>query len=279
MSQPDTNKYGWDPPSQQPDEALQARICALSKLSSVRFENEGSQLDLHANMILCGKHCHILSRSGINATVSAFTDDVGTMQIPIVDAVIAYYYPDTTKIWLLIVPNVPYVESMDHNLIPPFILREGGMQVNDRPKIHHPTGTPTVTDHTFGNEKEGLRVSLKLSGIFYMFESRQPTDDDFINGVPIPFTPEGDDWNPNSSQFERNEDSFTDSNGNMLQKDHVDYVLIDDNDMMEDEWNHEYGLLADIESVAAMYADPVFTGRSIMYNKEAECASMMTDGV
>ena len=153
------------------------------------------------------------------------------------------------------------------------------MQVNDRPKIHHPIGTPTLTDHTFGNEKEGLRVSFKLSGIFSIFDSRKPTDDDFINGVPIPITPEGDGWNPNSSRFKRNEDSFTDSNENILQKDHVDAVLIDDNDMIEDEWNHEYDSLADIESVAAMYVDPVFTSRSIMYNKEAECASMMTDGV
>ena len=98
LSQPDTNKYGWDPPSQRPDKALQARICALSKTSSVRSKNEGSHLDLHANMIVCGKHYNILSRSGINATVSAFTDDVRRMQIPIVDAVIALDCPDTMKI-------------------------------------------------------------------------------------------------------------------------------------------------------------------------------------
>ena len=128
LSQPDTNKYGWDPPSQRPNKALQARICALSKLSSVRSKNEGSHLDLHVNMIVCGKHCHILSQSGIKATVSAFIDNVGTMQIPIIYAVIAYDCPDTTKIWLLIVRNVPYVESMDHNLILPFILHKGGMQ-------------------------------------------------------------------------------------------------------------------------------------------------------
>ena len=71
-----------------------------------------------------------------------------------------------------------------------------------------------------------------------MFDLRLLTDDDFINGVPIVNTPEGDDWNPNSSQFERNEDSYTDSNRQMLQKDHVDVVLIDYDDMMEDEWNY-----------------------------------------
>ena len=164
-------------------------------------------------MIVCGKYCNILSQSGINATVSAFTDDVGTMQIPIVDAVIEYNCPDTTKIWLLIVRNVLYVESMDHNLILPFILCDGGMQVNDRPKIHHPTGTPSITDHTFGSEKENFWVSFKLSGIFLMFDSQQPTDDDFINGVPIATTPEGDNWNPNSSLFECNKDLYTYSTG------------------------------------------------------------------
>ena len=49
--------------------------------------------------------------------------------------------------------------------------------------------------------------------------------------------------------------------------------------MMEDEWKHEYDPLADIESITAMYVDPIFTGRSIMYDKEAECASMMTDAL
>ena len=98
MSQPDPHNNGWDPPPQQPDQVLQARICALSKLSSMSSKNEGSHLDSHANMIVCGKHCHILSQSEINATVSTIVNDVGTIQISIIDAVIAYDCPDTTKV-------------------------------------------------------------------------------------------------------------------------------------------------------------------------------------
>ena len=67
-------------------------------LCYVLSKNEGTHLDSHVNMVVCCKHCHILSRSGINTTVSAFTDDVGTMQIVIIDAVIAYDCPDTTKV-------------------------------------------------------------------------------------------------------------------------------------------------------------------------------------
>ena len=157
--------------------------------------NEGTRLDSHANMVVCGKYCHILSRSRINAMVSAFTDDVGTMQIPIIDAVILYDCLDTTKVWLLIVRNVLSVESMNHNLIPLFILREGDMEVNDRPKIHH------------------------------------------------------------------------------LQE----AVLIDDDDFMEDEWNQKYDPLADIKLLTVMYLDVIFTGPSVMYNKEAEVASAMAE--
>ena len=57
-------------------------------------------------MIVCGRHCHILLQSGVNATVSTFTDDVDTMNVPIIDAIIAYDCPDTRKIWLLVVRNV-----------------------------------------------------------------------------------------------------------------------------------------------------------------------------
>ena len=203
-------------------------------------KNDGTHLDSHANMVVCGRYCHILSRSGISATVSAFTEDVGTLEIPIVDAVIAYNCPDTTKVWLLIVRNVLFVESMNHNLIPPFILREVGMEVNYRPKIHHPQGTPSITDHTFGSEKHGLLIPFKLSGIFSMFDSRKPTNDDFIDGTPVPITPECEQRNPNSSRFEQNENAYTDANGQMIMKEHVDAVLIDDDDFMEDEWNQEY---------------------------------------
>ena len=42
-----------------------------------------------------------------------------------------------------------------------------------------------------------------------MYDSRKPTNNDFINGTPIVITLEGDNWNPNSSQFECNKDAYT----------------------------------------------------------------------
>ena len=61
-----------------------------------------------------------------------------------------------------------------------------------------------------------------------MFDSRKPTDDDFIDGAPITIAPEGEDWNPNYSWFERNAEAYTNVHGQMIQKEYVDEFLIND---------------------------------------------------
>ena len=58
---------------------------------------------------------------------------------------------------------------MNPTLILPFILHKGFAEVNNRPKIHHPAGTPSVHDHTFGSVKNGLLVLLKLLETFSIF--------------------------------------------------------------------------------------------------------------
>ena len=60
--------------------------------------NGGSQLDSHANMCAMGKHCHIISDSGLTADVSAFSDEVGSMlKVPIVDTLIVFECPYTGR--------------------------------------------------------------------------------------------------------------------------------------------------------------------------------------
>ena len=49
------------------------------------------------------------------------------------DAVIAYDCSQYGQAYLLVVSNSLYVPSMEHNLIPPFILREAGLVLHDTP--------------------------------------------------------------------------------------------------------------------------------------------------
>ena len=104
---------------------------------SVANVGKGStELDSHAIMCVLWKHCYILSRSGKNIDVGSFAESAGGLnQVPIVNTMLAYDCRRTNQVYLLVLRNVLYIESMDDNLIPPFILREGGIIVNKRGEL------------------------------------------------------------------------------------------------------------------------------------------------
>ena len=89
-----------------------------------------SELDSHANMVVLGQHCYIISSSGIHAEVNKFAIEVGRMKsVTIVAAAIVYDCPYSMKTYLLIVRNALYIKSRTNNIIPPFIMREAGLEV------------------------------------------------------------------------------------------------------------------------------------------------------
>ena len=66
----------------------------------------------------------VISKSGKYADVDAFSPDVGSLsKVPIVDAAIAYDCPFTLQTFIMVVRNVLHLPTIDHNLIPPFIMR------------------------------------------------------------------------------------------------------------------------------------------------------------
>ena len=76
-------------------------------------------------MCVLGKHCYLLSELSTARTISvgAFSESAGGLDaVPIVDTMLAYDCEQTSQVYLLVLRNVLYIESMDDNLIPPFIL-------------------------------------------------------------------------------------------------------------------------------------------------------------
>ena len=98
-----------------------------------------TELESHANMNVIGTHGTIIQKTGRYADVNAFSSDVGTIsRVPIIDAAAAYDCPFSGQTSLMVARNALYIESMDHNLVPPFIMREAGLEVDDQAKIHTP---------------------------------------------------------------------------------------------------------------------------------------------
>ena len=195
-------------------------------------EESRTELDSHANMPVVEKHVYIIAETGKKVDVSLFTPDYKPLTVPLVDATIKYDNPYNGKSYILVLHNALYVPSMDNNLIPPFMLREMGVTVNDIPKIHKED--PTVDDHAITFMETGFRIPLSLWGIFSYFPTSKPTHDDLLNPNEVyilsPAT-----WNPHSDAYSTNEESMLDWEGNMQpKKDRQHWIVLDN---VEDDVN------------------------------------------
>ena len=189
-------------------------------------QETSTQLDSHANMVVVGGHASVFGHSGKSADVRPFSNDCSKLKsVPIVDAAVAYDCPYTTKTYILAVRNALHVPSMEHNLIPPFIIREAGLVVNDVPKIHTKSSDLTENTHcvvaTEGANGTNLRIPMKLDGIFSYFPTRKLTEDEiehceYIETLQL--CPESYDWDPCDESFADREEQFTDYKGELINR-------------------------------------------------------------
>ena len=191
-----------------------------------------TELDSHANMPVVGKHAYIIAETSKKVDVSLFTPDYQPLTVPLVDTTVRYDNPYNGKSYILVLQNELYVPLMDNNLIPPFMLREMGVTVNDVPKIHKED--PTVDDHTITFVEMGFRIPLSLWGIFSYFPTSKPTHHNLLNPNEVyilsPAT-----WNPHSDAYSTNDESMLDWEGNMQPKrDRQHQIILDD---VEDDVN------------------------------------------
>ena len=187
-------------------------------------------------MVVIGKKAFIFNHSDQNANVRAFTDEVeGIHKVPIMDAVIAYECPKSGQTYLLVVRNDLCVPSMEHKLIPPFILREAGLVLHDTPKIH--CNVSSAEDHSIFDEETVLRILFTLGRTFSVFKSLSLTNEE-INNVEdfetVFLTPDPNKWDPYDKSYKNNEYSFLDHRGRMIPpSNHNKLTLIDDLDCSE----------------------------------------------
>ena len=172
-----------------------------------------TELDSHANMPVVGRHAFIIAKTGRIADVNAFTPDYSSMQVPIVDAARQYECPYDSKSYILIIRNALHVPSMNNNLIPPFVMREAGVTVNDTPKIQ--CASPTEEDHSIMFPETGFRIPLALWGVFSYFPTTKPTTD-LVNNSEEVYSLTPDHWNPHSDAYAYNEETMLDWEGNMI---------------------------------------------------------------
>ena len=174
-----------------------------------------TDLDSHANMPVVGRNAYVLSNTGKMVDVSPFTPDYKPMRVPIVDSAVKYACPFSGKEYILVIRNALHVPTMENNLIPPFMMREAGIQVTEIPKIQ--IEDPTEKDHAIIFPETNFCIPLSLWGIFSYFPTKKPTHDELVDPSEVyMLTPSV--WNPHSSHYAHNEENMLDWEGNMREK-------------------------------------------------------------
>ncbi len=206
-------------------------------------EDSRTELDSHANMPVVGRHAYIISDTGRVADVSPFTPDYSSMKIRVVDAAVQYDCQYTGTSYILVIRNALHVPSMRHNLLPPFILRQVGMVLNDTPKIH--VAEPTVEDHSIMFPETGFRIPLLLYGVFSYFSTSKPTVTMMQDSEEVYLlTPTN--FNPHDDAYAANEESMLDWEGNMIERQHRTQIIL--SEIEEDENMRVSSVISSIES-------------------------------
>jgi hypothetical protein len=144
-----------------------------------------TELDSHANMAVAGRHCTIISRSGHHATVTPFSADLPVMeQVNIDDVAIAYDDPYSSRTFLLVIRNALLISSMDHNLLPPFLVREASLFLDETPKFQ--STDLTQDNHTIFDKETGMMIHLQLNGAFSYFPTQLLILDQQLNWDDYP---------------------------------------------------------------------------------------------
>ena len=153
------------------------------------------------------------------ATVRSFDPSAPPIDIPLVDAVVAWVNQTTCQVHLLHFEKVLYVESMQHHLLSPFILREAGYIVNETARIHtHDNDLHNNTHCIIGiDENKPLRIPLELYGSFSYFDVIVPAGSDFDTPEERRhiMTPNFE-WNPNVEHYAEAESSYLDHTYNLI---------------------------------------------------------------
>ena len=192
-----------------------------------------TELDSHANMSVAGANVSVISKSGLVATVTPFLGELPPLDdVEIGDVAMAYDHPRTGITYILVMRNALLIPTMDHNLIPPFLLREAGLFVDETPKCQ--LKAPTVTNHSIIDSDSGMHIHLDLNGIFSYFPTRQLTIDEmeYWESYNIVYlTPDADQWNPNTSDYSEQETAMLDADGYIIDRSPSNRMIVEELDI------------------------------------------------
>jgi hypothetical protein len=164
------------------------------------------EMDSHIDRCVAGANCMVLEVTNQTVKVSAFSDHHEVLQnIPVVTAATAYGDPRSGIMYILILGQAIYMESMQNLLICPNQLRANGITVEDCPK--HLSPRDQLLSHCIHSVCDDFSIPLSLTGVTSYFPTRTPTVQEIESCKWIILSDENE-WNPHSDHFMNQEENF-----------------------------------------------------------------------
>jgi hypothetical protein len=189
-----------------------------------------TELDSHAASIVAGRNVHVIRDSGRTVDVGPFTESLGKLKrIPVVDCAIAHDCPYSGTTRVIILYNALHIKEMDHNLLPPFVVRRKGNILNDIPKMQ--VQDPSVEDHSIFFPNDDVRIPLQLIDTISYFSSRKPNHDELTlaqdTNTLLEMNVNERAWDPHDDIYARMEECMLDFEGELIEAPIRDRNLFD----------------------------------------------------
>ena len=152
------------------------------------------ELDSHADTVVLGNNCTILSYSVRGCDVSPYTDTYDAIKgVPIVKGATAWTSNLTGETIILLFNEALWMgEVMEHSLVNPNELRHHGVDVQDNPF--------SKTEMHISTEDGDLILPLAAEETTIYFSLRTPTDKELQTCWHITLTLQAE-WNPRDVMF------------------------------------------------------------------------------
>ena len=128
--------------------------------------------------------------------VNPFTPQYKVMTARSVDGALLYDCPYSGKSYVLVIQNAVHIPSMGNNLIPPFMMREARIMVNEKAKIH--MEDPKDLDHSITFNSTGFWIPYR--GNFSYFSTWCPMREDLLAGHDV-YILSPSEWDPHSEVY------------------------------------------------------------------------------
>ena len=181
----------------------------------------------------------VINETGKTVEVGPFTKTLGSLKkVKVVDCAVAHDCPYSGETRIIVMFNALHVPSMEHNLVPPFVVRRRGNTINDVPKIQ--CEDPTEEDHSLKFEGSDARIQFQLVGTTSYFDTRLPTIGEVTTsmdaGEILELNTEEPEWNPHDESYARQESLMLDFEGRIIEQKIRDKAILNAREYNEDEY-------------------------------------------